>query len=175
MDKHALNKSLIRMQYGDNKAFENVYNLTNKGVFSMCLSIVKDAHEAEDAMMATYIKVREKINFYKPNTNGYAWILTLCKNLCINEYKKRKREQVIDFVENEFLATSEDSTNKYDIPIFSIAKQVLNDAELQIVLMYAVSGYKHKEIAEILDKPLGTVLWSYNNALKKLKSHISAN
>ena len=175
MDKHALNKSLIRMQYGDNTAFEKVYNLTSKGVFSVCLGIVKDRHEAEDAMMATYIKVKEKINYYKPNTNGYAWILTLCKNLCLNEYKKRKRVQVVDFDENDYLVSQDDNTNKYDIPIFNIAKSVLNDTELQIVLMYAVSGYKHKEIAEIMDKPLGTVLWSYNNALKKLKTHLTIN
>ena len=173
MDKHELNKSLIRMQYGDNKAFEKVYNLTNKGVFSVCLSVLKDVHEAEDVMMATYIKVREKINYYTPNTNGYAWILTLCKNLCINEYKKRGREKVTDFADNEYLLSSSDNTSKYDIPIFSIAKRVLNDAELQIVLLYAVSGYKHKEIAEITGKPLGTVLWSYNNALKKLKNQLS--
>ncbi len=175
MDKRELNKCLIRMQYGDDRAFEKVYNLTNKGVFSMCLSIVKSYAEAEDMMQTTYIKVREKINYYKPNTNGYAWILTITKNLCINEYKKRKREHVTDFDENDFLVTSSDNTAQFDIPIFKLAKKVLNENELTIVLMYAVSGYRHKEIAEILDKPLGTVLWSYNNALKKLKAQLGAN
>lgn len=161
------------MQYGDSKAFEKVYNLTSKGVFSMCLSVTKNVHDAEDMMMATFVKVKEKINYYKPNTNGYAWILTLCKNLCINEAKKLKRMQAVDFDDNEYLAVQKDSLERFDIPIFNIAKSVLNDTELQVVMMYAVSGYKHKEIAEIMDKPLGTILWSYNNALKKLKAQLS--
>ncbi len=160
------------MQYGDDKAFDKVYNLTSKGVFSMCLSILKNYEDAQDLMQSTYVQIREKINYYKPNSNGYAWVLTLTKNLCLNEYKKRKRECVTDFNENEYLTTSEDNTSRVDVPIFRLAKRVLNEQELQIVLMYAVSGYKHKEIAEILDKPLGTVLWAYNNALKKLKKNL---
>ena len=53
--------------------------------------------------------------------------------------------------------------------IEKIAKKILNSEELEIVLLYVVSGYKHREIAKILDKPLGTILWSYNNSIKKLK------
>lgn len=160
------------MQYGDDKAFDKVYNLTSKSVFSMCLSVLKNHEDAEDLMQATYVKVIEKIHYYKPNTNGYAWVLTIAKNLCLNEYKKRKRECVTDFNENEFLLEGTDNTKPAEVPVFKLAKKVLSEQELSIVLMYAVSGFKHKEIAEILDKPLGTVLWSYNNALKKLKKNL---
>ena len=58
------------------------------------------------------------------------------------------------------------------MPIFKIAKNVLNEEELEILMLYIVSGYKHREIADIVQKPLGTVLWSYNNSIKKLKKAI---
>ena len=105
-----------------------------------------------------------------PNTNGYAWVLTMAKNLSINENKKINRSTPTDFQENEFVATSQDVD--CDIPVFKIAKRVLTAEELTIVLLYSVNGYKHREIAKILDKPLGTVLWSYNNSLKKIKKAI---
>jgi RNA polymerase sigma-70 factor (ECF subfamily) len=49
----------------------------------------------------------------------------------------------------------------------------LSDQERQIVVLHAVSGLKHREIAAALNLPLPTVLSKYNRALKKLKTHLS--
>lgn len=170
MDKNKLNTALIRLQLDDQSALDEIYQLTNKAVFSVCLSIVNNSEDAKDLMQSTYILVREKINYYKPNTNGYAWILTIARNLSINENKKLSRSTPTDFQENDFVASSEDVNN--DIPVFKIAKRVLNADELTIVMLHIVNGYKHREIAQIVDRPLGSVLWSYNNSLKKLKKVI---
>ena len=53
----------------------------------------------------------------------------------------------------------------------SAAFKVLNGEELQIVTLYN-SGYKHREIAEALGLPLGTVTWKYKAALAKLKNFL---
>lgn len=168
--KQQLNNLLLDLKSGNLDALDKIYELTNSAVFSVALSVVHNSEEAKDIMMSTYLRVREKINYYTPNTNGYAWVLTMAKNLSINENKKISRSTPTDFQENEFVATSQDVD--CDIPVFKIAKRVLNAEELTIVLLYSVNGYKHREIAKILDKPLGTVLWSYNNSLKKIKKAI---
>jgi RNA polymerase sigma-70 factor (ECF subfamily) len=49
------------------------------------------------------------------------------------------------------------------------AMRVLSDEERQIVILHAVSGVKHREIAKIMEMPLPTVLSKYNRAMKKLK------
>lgn len=173
MDKEKrqqLNSLLLALKSGDIDALDGIYELTNSAVFSIALSVVHNSEEAKDIMMSTYLRVREKINYFTPNTNGYAWILTLTKNLSINENKKISRSTPTDFQENEFMASSKDINA--DIPVFKIAKRILSAEELTIVLLYSVNGYKHREIAEILHKPLGTVLWSYNNSLKKIKKAI---
>jgi RNA polymerase sigma-70 factor (ECF subfamily) len=168
--KQQLNNLLLDSKNGNLDALDQIYELTNSAVFSVALSVVHNSEEAKDIMMSTYLRVREKINYYTPNTNGYAWVLTMAKNLSINENKKINRSTPTDFQENEFVATSQDVD--CDIPVFKIAKRVLTAEELTIVLLYSVNGYKHREIAKILDKPLGTVLWSYNNSLKKIKKAI---
>lgn len=173
MDKNQrrqLNNLLLDLKSGDLNALDGIYELTNSAVFSIALSVVHNQEEAKDIMMSTYLRVREKINYYSPDTNGYAWILTMAKNLSINENKKLSRSTPTDFQENDFVASSE--AVDCDIPVFKIAKRVLNAEELTIVLLYSVNGYKHREIANILNKPLGTVLWSYNNSLKKIKKAI---
>ena len=45
----------------------------------------------------------------------------------------------------------------------------LSDEERQIVMLHAVSGFKHREIARLLEMPLSTVLSKYNRAMKKLR------
>ncbi|MCM1042836.1 MAG: sigma-70 family RNA polymerase sigma factor [Corallococcus sp.] len=54
-----------------------------------------------------------------------------------------------------------------------ILKAALNDDEMQIVVLHAVAGYKHREIAQILGKPQGTVTWTYKNAITKLQNYLS--
>lgn len=52
-------------------------------------------------------------------------------------------------------------------------EQLLSEDEYQIVVLYVLSELTHKEIAEHLNKPLGTVTWSYKNAIAKLKKGLS--
>ena len=50
--------------------------------------------------------------------------------------------------------------------------RVLNDEERQIIVMHVVTGMKHREIADQMNKPLGTVLSKYNRGLRKLKKSV---
>lgn len=170
--KEQLNSLLINLKDGDLNSLDTIYELTYKAVFSIALSVVHNSEDAKDIMMNTYIRIREKIHYYMPNTNAYAWILTMARNISINEHKKLTRTTAVDFSQFEFAGDSNINDN---IPVFKIAKRVLNADELTIVLLHIVSGYKHREIASIVNKPLGTVLWSYNNSLKKIKKYIGGS
>ena len=170
--KVEIDNYLIDMQSGNMEALANLYMATRLQVFSVCMSVLKDKDLAEDAMQNTYIRVREKINYYRKGTNGYAWVLTIARNISINTYNRDSRLQTTDFGESEYLNPTTDETKLDDMPIFKIAKDILSSEELEILMLYVVSGYKHREIADMLDKPLGTVLWSYNNSIKKLKKAI---
>ncbi len=167
-----INTYLTELKSGKIDALASVYLMTKNQVYAVCLAVLKNTALAEDAMQNTYIRVREKINYYKDNTNGYAWILTIARNISINLLNKSSRENITDFNESEYLTPSYDDVKMNDMPIFKIAKEILSGEELEIVLLYVVSGYKHREIARMIEKPLGTVLWSYNNSLKKLKKAI---
>ena len=86
---------------------------------------------------------------------------------------RSKKVDILDTSEHEYLnPVTDQNFEREDMPIFKIAKDILSNFELQVVLLYSVYGYKHREIASILDKPLGSILWTYNNALKKLKKEL---
>ena len=67
MDKKLLDEFLTKLKRGDNEAFDEIYHLTKRGVFSLVLSIVKNPYVAEDLMQDTYLKIKEKIYFLKGN------------------------------------------------------------------------------------------------------------
>lgn len=57
--------------------------------------------------------------------------------------------------------------------ILRTAMEALSDEERQIVALHALSGFRHREIAEVLELPLATVLSKYHRALKKLRSRLA--
>lgn len=167
-----MDKCLCEMQQtGSNKAFEQLYNESKKGVFSFIYSYVPNYHDAEDLMQMTYINVRKYVNKYMPGTNAVAWVLEIAKNNCLNFIKKKNSEVVFSDAEVQI------SRLKVEAPevggqIFEIIKKSLDDVSRQIVVMHLVTGLKHREIAKQLQIPLGTVLWKYNKAVKTLKEQI---
>lgn len=173
MDKKILEQQMQLMQKGSEQAFEVVYNMTKKHVFFTIYAILKDYGLSEELMQDTYIKVRTTIYQYKKNTYALAWILTIARNLAINVYHKRKRELISDELENDFLfhATNEDTMNN-NLLVQKLLIH-LNLDERQVVSLY-MAGFKHREIAAQLDKPLGTVLWLYNKAIKQLQKEVGA-
>ena len=100
-----------------------------------------------------------------------AWLFTITKNLCRDIQRGRGR------VEQEPEGMEQDARFSYvsdptDRLVLEAALKTLGTEERQVVLLHAVSGLKHREIAQDLGLPLSTVLSRYNRALKKLKRYL---
>ena len=171
MSKQELDREMLKLQQGNETAFENIYNDTKRGLFAFLLSMTRDYHLAEDMMQTSYIRLRTTISQYRAGSNAYAWLYTIAKNVTINEINRRKRESVTDTTDDDGRFGSYDM-EEADSPVTKAMNKVLSDEERQIVTLHVISGFKHREIAETLEKSLGTVLWAYNNALAKIKKEL---
>lgn len=152
----------------DNKAFEVIYENTKKGVFSMIISIVNNKAATEDLMQDTYMKMIQKIHQYKRGKNFYAWLLQIAKNTALDYVRKEKRNLVYDPQENNQIF-DQPTNDRNDYIVYDYVRDLDND-ERQVVLLRIVSDLKFKDIAKTLEKPVGTVLWIYNKAIKKLQN-----
>jgi len=168
MDKlHHIIKELKKRDYSH---FDTFYNLTKNQVFYAIVSVIKDNGLAEDIMQDTYLKFLEKIDQFDENKNVFAYISTIGRNLAINTYNKRKKEVYSEeLIENMPAESVPLDTHEEDI--FKIL-DLLEPAEREIVTLHVINDLKFREIAEIVEKPLGTVLWIYNKAIKKLKEKV---
>ncbi len=172
MNEEKLEKAMVALQKGDGNALADIYSLTNKGVFTFVLPILHDYQLAEDVMQDTYVSCYENISSYRPGTNPRNWLLTIAKNSALSKLRKRNREVSFDF-DQEPSQGGVYYLGDIDSPTIKLANSVLAEDEFNIVMMYAIGGYKHKEIAEFLHMPIGTVTWKYATALKKLRKALS--
>ena len=98
-----------------------------------------------------------------------AWILTIAKNLCLMQLRQRKKTADTPLEDLAFALTAPDGVLTENRLVIEGCLNQLNDEERQIVILHAVAGIKHREIAKLLDLALPTVLSKYNRALKKLR------
>lgn len=167
MDKLKIDGLLKRTADGDDKSFEKLYIKTRNGVFAFIYSYLHHVQDSEDVLQEVYIKIRKNISQYKPGTNGKAWILQIAKNESLNFLQKKKRNQTVDLEECNAVY------NDRGIQLFHITEtlgKVLTEEEYRIVTLFVFFKYKHKEIAQILNKPLGTVTSKYKRAIEKIKN-----
>ena len=157
---------------GDSEAFEVLYRSTEKAVYALALSILKNPHDAEDIVQETYLKVRAAAHLYVPQGKPLAWLFTITKNLCRDLLRGQSRtEAAPDGAEDDLrFSYVSDPTDRL---VLEAALKALGEEERQVVLLHAASGLKHREIARNLGLPLSTVLSRYSRALKKLQRYLT--
>lgn len=163
---------LTRIGDDDPAALEELYCLTERAVYSFVLSIVKDPHSAQDIVHDTYIKIRASAHLYRPQGKPLAWIFTIARHLSLNHLRiyGRRAEPEEGLADDPRYSYIDDPLDRL---VLRAALEILEEQERQIVLLHAVSGLKHKEIAQNLGIPLSTALSKYHRALKKLKRYLT--
>lgn len=166
MDPHDLEELLRQIALGSQQAFEELYRATDSAIYGYALSLMRNHHEAQDVMMDTYLKIRCAAHLYMPMGKPMAWILTITKNIARTKLRSAGRQIPLDDLEETTPSFDRDSEEAVAL---EQAMKVLGDQERQILILHAVTGLKHREIAEMLGMPLATVLSKYDRSLKKLK------
>jgi RNA polymerase sigma-70 factor (ECF subfamily) len=167
-----LDALLCGISKGDQKDFEQFYLRTRSSVYSFALSILKNAFDAEDVLHDCYVLVWNNAPWYRSQGKPLAWLMTITRNLSLQHLRERQRRS--DAPEEEWLRdlSDERGLSLEDRTILSSCLEALSPQEQQIVTLHAVAGFKHREIAELLELPLATVLSKYSRAMKRLKKQL---
>ena len=169
-DSRELDRLIAATAAGNHADFETLYRRTSASVYGFALSILKNSHEAEEVSQKVYLTLYSRAGRYESQGKPMAWILTITRNLCLMRLRNAKKEESIPPEEMEGLLTSSGFGDAKEKGILlTAAMERLDDKERQIVILHAVGGLLHREIAEILELPLPTVLSKYRRSLAKLK------
>lgn len=168
-ERASLDDALVRVGKGDRDAFAIVYERSRGAVYSTALSYLKNAHDAEDVTHDTFIRVWEHSPRYVSVGSPMAWILTIARNLSLMALRRGSRQEELS--DTEWCAIPDDAprVTAEDRIMLETALGELNDDERRVIMLHVTSGLRHREIAELLDMPLSTVLSKYNRAIGKLR------
>ena len=161
---------LARIARGDKAALGELYERTHAAVFGFAMSMCPSPADAEDILHDTYLAVYSSAGQYKAKGKPMAWIMTIAKNLARMRMRKAGRQLDIADEDWERYLAAKNEVSPDERILLQAALKLLSDTERQIVMLHAVAGLKHREIAAILDMPTATVLSKYSRALKKLAS-----
>jgi RNA polymerase sigma-70 factor (ECF subfamily) len=155
-------------------------------LYSAALRMTRNPSDAEDLVQETYLKAYRAFGSFKEGTNLKAWLYRILTNTFINSYRARKRrpEQTdIDDVEDLYLyrrlggleavnagrSPEEEVLEHFTEAEVKAAVEALPEQFRMAVLLADVEGFSYKEIAEILDIPIGTVMSRLHRGRKSLQ------
>jgi len=120
----------------------------------------------------TFLKIYQKAADYTSYDKPMAWIFTIARNFALMKIRDGKKEGSLeddnDLPEQEFSFVE----NLSERIILKTTINKLDDNERMILLLHAVAGLKNREIAELLDMSINTVLSKYNRTIRKMQKYL---
>ena len=169
-ERHELQQSLLRVAGGDRDALAELYRRTRPAVYGLALSYLRNAHDAQDLTQDVYVQVWDCAEQYRPTGSPMGWLLAVCRSLCLMRLRREERHAALSEEEWDAIPARECGLDADERALLQGALASLGEEERRIVLLHAVTGMKHREIAALLELPLPTVLSKYHRALKKMRS-----
>ena len=144
----------------------------SKKIMSLCLRYCNSQEEAEDALMEAYIKVYDNLSKFRFQSSLETWMRRVAVNLCINKIRARKHIWS-SITEDEYrLGYQDDAFNNMQVDQIMKLVEALPVGYRTVFNMYAIEGYSHKDIAEMLGIDEGTSRSQFAKARKVLQTAI---
>ena len=168
--RRELERLLSGIAAGRPEDMSELYSRTRTAVYSLALSYLGNAHDAQDITQDTFVQVWERAGQYRPNGSPMGWLLTVCRNLALMRIRKADRHADLDDSGWDAIPAEEKGLSVEERALLQDALALLDKNERRVVMLHAAAGMKHREIASLLEMPLATVLSKYHRALKKLRA-----
>jgi len=158
-----------------------------ESLYNTALRMTRNAQDAEDLVQETFLRAYRSYHQFSPGTNLKAWLFRILKNAFINEYRKKRAAPV----EEDFAGIEESFESRLDrdrvvsIPNpeeEAIARSLDEGVQRALaalppdyrmaIVLADLEGFSYKEIAEILEVPIGTVMSRLYRGRKQLEEEL---
>ena len=183
-DKLSEAEAIERAKQGDAEAFETLYNLHKRRVYSLCLRMTANAAEAEDLTQEAFMQLFRKIATFRGESAFSTWLHRMAVNVVLMQLRKKG----LPVVPLEDDIETEEETPKKDFGTQDLALEgSIDRLRLQnaigklppgyrtIFVLHDVEGYEHNEIAAIVGCSIGNSKSQLHKARMKLRDLLRMN
>jgi len=177
---------LLKKNPRDATAFEVLYGLHKRRVYSICLKMTCNAAEAEDQCQETFLQLFRKIHTYKGNAQFSTWLHRVAVNVCIRHFRNLDTASEVPFPEKESKPHTKGTPSKdierRDLALIGTIDRLHLERAINnlapgyrtIFTLREVHGYEHSEMAEILGCTIGNCKSQLNHGKRKLREFLQA-
>jgi RNA polymerase sigma-70 factor (ECF subfamily) len=163
---------------GNAKAQFQLYELYSKAMYNICLRMLNNREEAEDLLQDSFVDAFMKLDSFRYESSFGAWLKRLVINHCINWINRKKVEltypEELANMDREEEETKDYEEIQYNVQKIHRAMEQLPDGYRITFSLYALEGYDHKEISEILGITESTSKSQYLRAKQKINEIIKS-
>lgn len=164
----------------DRRAQAELYKACYSMLMGVCMRYMKQEEGAREVLNLGFLKILNNLQKYQPQVPFEAWIRRIMINTLIDEYRKQKKhKETITYTEfddtnshTNFIDLNE-ADQRFDAEAIEAIIHQLPDMSRQVFNLYAIDGYSHKEIADMLNISDGTSKWHVSFARKRIKELLS--
>ncbi|MBD3890145.1 RNA polymerase sigma factor [Olleya marilimosa] len=163
---------LIKKATQNNREAQHVlFELHAPKMLSVCRYYVKDMQYAEEVMLNGFLKVFTNLKTFKHEGSFEGWIRRIMVREAISFLRQKKTIQFVD-EEYQHIEIQDETTQQYDVAQLQELIDNLPEGYKMVFVMYAIEGYKHAEIATLLNISIGTSKSQLFKARKMLQDNI---
>jgi RNA polymerase sigma-70 factor (ECF subfamily) len=174
-----LREVIRQAHHGDTAAFDAIYRLHSKFVYSLCLRMLRDPFEAEDLTQETFVLVLRKIHTFRGESAFSSWLYRLATNLVLMRFRKKTPESASlkeadeaakgGDLQSEIGGLDPQLSGLFDRLNIQAAVDLLPAGCKTTFILHDVEGYQHKEIAGILGCSVGNSKAQLHRARTRLR------
>ncbi len=170
-----------RAQGGDRAAFGALVRAHQRRIYACALQMMGDRGEAEDGVQETFLRAYRAISRFDGRSQLSTWLYRICVNVCLNLIRKRRRVKAADVsdprvpepVADPNVGGTDPSRAVETVQLqkrLAAALDTLSPSLRSTVVLVLIEGLPHKEAAEALGCPEGTIAWRIHEARRRLKT-----
>ena len=159
-------KALVdRCRQGDDDSWRELVDRFGQKVYSVAYHFTLNREDAEELSQEIFLRTFENLHRYDGSFPLVAWLLSISRNLCIDRYRRRKREKSFRFVSDDAVLPllkaeddpSADALKRERTKLLFWALAEIPEDLAEILVLRDLDGLAYEEIGKVLDLPDGTV------------------
>jgi RNA polymerase sigma-70 factor (ECF subfamily) len=152
----------------------------HRRLYACAIQMLADRGEAEDAVQEAFLRAWRAIGRFDGRSELSTWLYRICINVCLNTLRRRRRVKAADISDPRLPEPEADPTQDGVDPVgtaestelqkkLASALDSLSPSLRTTVILVLIQGVPHKEAAEVLGCPEGTIAWRIHEARRRLR------